>query len=677
MSRHRTNGVLIAVIGVLTAIVAFVPNLLTSHPAVIAWLNHQRWYSTTILVLVWAGLVTAIIAIALWQYRITGGSERVMQGSPAPLDPALRLKLLDKVQRDRVDPRLSQGLRRAIRVDLGLTEIPDVVQSKLRVYVELESGAVIEQPIVGSIKDIFERTAGGRLLILGEPGTGKTNLLLELASSLIENAKHDETLPIPVVFNLPRWTLGKRDRTLTEWLKDDLAREYGVSRTTADALVTQNLILPLLDGLDEVSQERRAACVDAINTFQHGRDLGRLAVCCRTAEYADIPKLELGAAVRVEKLVRADIEREIEKPGLEYVKSAMACDPQLWEIIDTPLRLHVLYGAAQVEPSSGDKSGDPIVRLYARYVEYALGRDADGSPRKRTARELMLRWLGWLAAGMRRRSQSQFAFEDLDASWIPSKRGQWVARWFSHFVPGLVGGLAQLFSVLALVLVGALAVGIGAVLGVWPVGVRPVGALVVWLGTVLFGGLVEGLDKWLASGLVFWLVAGPVVWMGIGLGVGLLFGLERGLQPPPVSGRSAPNRAAQQSLRYALRIGLSSVTIGLLGFGVLRLYVRYAFAPRLLFGIVALFGVMLALKSGGWFALRYYITRLFLWWFRLAPLQYVRFLAEATERLFLIRRGGSHGFLHITFRDYMANVHGPNADIRAAAKSKSRAVGAS
>jgi len=51
-----------------------------------------------------------------------------------------------------------------------------------------------------------------------------------------------------------------------------------------------------------------------------------------------------------------------------------------------------------------------------------------------------------------------------------------------------------------------------------------------------------------------------------------------------------------------------------------------------------------------------------LWQVRAAPLQYVRFLNEANERLFLIRNGGSYEFLHVTFRDYMARVHGPNAN---------------
>jgi hypothetical protein len=83
---------------------------------------------------------------------------------------------------------------------------------------------------------------------------------------------------------------------------------------------------------------------------------------------------------------------------------------------------------------------------------------------------------------------------------------------------------------------------------------------------------------------------------------------------------------------------------------------------------------MLALNKGGLFALRHYSTHLFLWRLRLVPLRYVRFLNEATERLFLIRLGGSYEFFHATFRDYMASTCGPNASVQGARELKREIV---
>jgi hypothetical protein len=68
---------------------------------------------------------------------------------------------------------------------------------------------------------------------------------------------------------------------------------------------------------------------------------------------------------------------------------------------------------------------------------------------------------------------------------------------------------------------------------------------------------------------------------------------------------------------------------------------------------------VLAFAKGGGFALRHYALRLLLWCQGVAPLRYVRFLNEAAQRLFLIRRGGNYEFFHLTFRDYMATAYRP------------------
>ncbi len=200
----------------------------------------------------------------------------------------------------------------------------------LRIHTITESGSPGEREIDSDIRSVYHK-ANGRLLILGEPGTGKTNLLMELAEGLIADAKVNQTLPIPIVFSLPRWTLGKRERTLAEWLIDDLAdvTQYGLSRATASALVHRNRITPLLDGLDEVAEERRVACVEAVRRYQQERDLGKLAICCRIDEYQRLPKLDLRMAVRVEKLTRAEVERYISMERLSHVRRALEGDPEL------------------------------------------------------------------------------------------------------------------------------------------------------------------------------------------------------------------------------------------------------------------------------------------------------------------------------------------------------------
>jgi len=139
-------------------------------------------------------LIRIVIAVPAWLYprKPRGGKHG------RSLEADLRARLLETVQKKRVEPRLRQGLREAIRVDLGLMEMPAAVPARLREYALLESGSLEERPVTGSAQQIFEQ-AGRQLLILGEPGAGKMNLMLELAESLLKQAKSDPAFPIPVV----------------------------------------------------------------------------------------------------------------------------------------------------------------------------------------------------------------------------------------------------------------------------------------------------------------------------------------------------------------------------------------------------------------------------------------------------------------------------------------------
>ena len=110
----------------------------------------------------------------------------------------------------------------------------------------------ISLPCAGvSVSAVFDQTAKA-LLILGGPGAGKTTLLLELARDLLDQAKQDLEHPLPVVFNLSSWAA--RPRPLAEWLVDELRERYVVPRKLGQAWVEGDLILPLLDGLDEVTR---------------------------------------------------------------------------------------------------------------------------------------------------------------------------------------------------------------------------------------------------------------------------------------------------------------------------------------------------------------------------------------------------------------------------------------
>lgn len=625
MLRRIIQVTSVALLAIAMAVLGLLLNLLSGSRLLTEWLNHQRWYSLRNLVLALVTFVVITVVLQLLQQASTQAKKDVAGDPSLPIDPSVRVDLLNRVKTEWVDDRLhpQTGLRKAIRVDLKLTETLDAIKPERRIHITRESGRAEERPTDENIQEIFKK-ANGQLLILGEPGTGKTNLLMELAQGLVADARHDEKLPIPIVFSLPRWTLGGRWRSLADWMIDDLHDEhqYRLSRGTAEALVRQNRITPLLDGLDEVAEERRAACVDAIHKYQHERDRPELAVCCRVEEYQSLPKLNLWTAIRVEKLTREEVNKYLALDGLARVRRTLQGDQELLEVIDTPLWLHVAVLAAEAKAPAGSERLSPRDRLYARFVEYALERETDWSPRRRTNPEDLKRWLGWLAAAIKRRSQREFALEELDESWVRSHRA---ARWVSGLVFGLVGGL--------------------------------VFGLAFGLAFALIGGRYP-FDQ--AEELYFdwhdWKTKLRIVGLVSGLGFGLVAGLAVIVQPRPVNRRASPNRGTLHSLRNAagLLLLLDGLALAIILAGPLPPSVRFL-AANLLCGVILAF----AFIKGGGFAIRHYVLRIILWREGSAPLQYVPFLNEATERLFLTRRGGSYEFFHLTFRDYMANAYGP------------------
>jgi hypothetical protein len=101
-------------------------------------------------------------------------------------------RLLVRVQNDHAD-RLAQILHPSVHLILGLDVFPDAVTHGLDPYLPRER-STHSLPSGTTIREVF-REAGdwtdGRLLILGEPGAGKTTMLLELAQTLASESETD------------------------------------------------------------------------------------------------------------------------------------------------------------------------------------------------------------------------------------------------------------------------------------------------------------------------------------------------------------------------------------------------------------------------------------------------------------------------------------------------------
>ncbi|WEO94270.1 NACHT domain-containing protein [Streptomyces sp. FXJ1.172] len=128
-----------------------------------------------------------------------------------------------------------------------------------------------------------------RLVVLGTAGSGKTVLSVLLTLELLARrlTQGEDGVPVPLVLSLESWDA--RRQSLTEWLVDRLRQDHpglppvdGVH--PARRLVLERRVLPVLDGLDELPEHRRAEVLDALNAGLGGD--GDAVLVSRTDEYA-------------------------------------------------------------------------------------------------------------------------------------------------------------------------------------------------------------------------------------------------------------------------------------------------------------------------------------------------------------------------------------------------------
>jgi NACHT domain len=142
---------------------------------------------------------------------------------------------------------------------------------------------------------VLDRVPTGWLVVLGEPGYGKSMLMLQLVIDLI--MQRDSGAPVPVFVPMTTWDPEADE--LEKWLEKQLPHDYPILDASvpsaegrrswiADLLATQKIV-PILDGLDEMPLVLRRRAVDRLNKSFTSPDRPlHLVMTCRTAEYRDI-----------------------------------------------------------------------------------------------------------------------------------------------------------------------------------------------------------------------------------------------------------------------------------------------------------------------------------------------------------------------------------------------------
>jgi hypothetical protein len=379
----------------------------------------------------------------------TGHVNLTPPASPASAeDLRLLRQLADRVRNLWVAGVLEPSVQQAAMIALRTEQVGDAVQHPLERVLELPDR--LRQPLP-SEKKVGEVFSGvGALLIMGEPGAGKTVTLLELARDLLDRFEADPGQPLPVVLHLSFWREARGSRTnstpFSIWVEAEMKDKYYVPARRTHAWLAKSRLCLLLDGLDEVRVQERAGCVRAINEFISEVGVSGIAVCSRVTEYVAIgERLRFSGAIRIQPLTEQQIDEYLERAGsgLAALRHEVQEDPVLQDLAGSPLMLNVMALAYQ-DLSFGDIVDPSLAtvenrrkRVFDRYVARMFQRApraASGSYPEDHAKH----WLGWLAARMAEHSRTMFRLEDLQPSWLASAKQRMAYALSSRLIAAIV-----------------------------------------------------------------------------------------------------------------------------------------------------------------------------------------------------------------------------------------------
>ena len=636
-------------------------------------------------VLAFAAFLAALLTIVVRLRQVVSGKGEA-DGETTDERRAQRNRraMLTLVKSFWVEGVLEQSVHGAALMALAMEVKPDAVEHPWGMV--LNTLGQPSRPLARGtrILEVFDEL-NGALLILGEPGSGKTTTLLELARDTIARAEKDYSQPIPVVLNLSSWA--DRMKSISEWLVDELNEKYNIPKRIAWPWVQNDDLLVLADGLDEVRPERREACAKALNRFRQKHGLVGIAICSRSAEYeAMTSQLKLEGAVVLQPLTPRQVDEYLEGTGTELlaVRRTLRHDTTLQELARSPLCLSIMTLAYHGLPLEDLRSLDSLEarrrHLFDAYIQRMFERRElrtvsgarhvleGAQSHSRYSTQQTIRWLAWLARTMTDHAQTVFLIEQMQPSWLQGSGSRRLFVSAVEMVHAALGGVTVgLTSGLALARYAG-----------WVVALY--GGLLFGLFGAMVGGVIDAhtrqqdtirpvevvrwsrpsvQDQFSQLALIYGLFFGFLLAMEYGVRTALgvvVFGLVgfllvRGLSYHylRVELRVAPNQAIRRSAKNATIIGLAGgLTAGVvlgLSAGMLAALVMGSF-----------FALGLGLGFGGSACVQHYALRFMLLRNGDAPLDYAQFLDYAADRILLRKVGGGYIFTHRLLQEHFAGL---------------------
>jgi hypothetical protein len=398
--------------------------------------------------------------------------ENILLQSQETLRSRVEQELLETV-RKLVKSRLAGQLHHAVKLNLQKEMQPEQVRPwSMAIKVAIEQPNQVLPPDT-TIEEVFDRCSG-RLLILGEPGAGKSTSLLDLTLELIIRAENDSQQRVPIVVDLSDWqpvTLQTTsilrnfpielpwrfpENSFSAWLAVKVQKTYGFSTKKIEKLLAERRLIPLLDGLDEIRPEYQQDCVWAIKQWLNSDSRPRqLALCCRREQYENYSEkleLDVGGAVYLQDLADEQIKLFLSNVNRAELWESLKVDDNLLSLIRRPLLLSMAVVAYEkidrIKWQQSSSAEDRINLLLDAYVQQMLTQNIPSHAYHKgtiPSYQQSQKWLEVLALQLLKGSETDFFVERLQPTWLTTSTQRNLYILTSSLIYGLQIGFFFLF----------------------------------------------------------------------------------------------------------------------------------------------------------------------------------------------------------------------------------------
>ncbi len=219
------------------------------------------------------------------------------------------------------------------------------------------------------------KRVGGKILIKGMPGTGKTTFVRKLMHDFCVYS--NEILPVflkaSIFQEIDDFEQNKLVDIFSRFINAQLSRKDYSDALLAEDIFRKNTTCVLIDGLDEMRPEWQSLFCEKLNEFT--LYYPQCLIVITTRIYGIDNKLELKRFVPyiIQELSDSDIEKYIKNNvSEEYQESsinAIKNDERLYELAKTPFMLALMC----IKPSCLKEGATRKAELYKETTEYLLG----------------------------------------------------------------------------------------------------------------------------------------------------------------------------------------------------------------------------------------------------------------------------------------------------------------